>query len=140
PPQQPPPSSLPRLPLPLPPQGAGTDTAPSPRLEDPGPTAVFDTANLQDKLHGYLLDPDHEQNQGKAIWFQKALGFDKNNWQQLASQLYFDESTAVFQKITPHGRFYQQEIPITGPNGRTINEVFVFKKDRGGNVTFVTRL
>jgi len=89
-------------------------------------------------LHGYLLDPDHGQNQGKAIWFQKALGFDKNTWQQLAPQLYFDESTAVFRETTPYGDRYSQFIPVTGPNGRTIAVEFIFQKDGAGRVTFIT--
>ena len=137
-PQQPPPPSPQQLPLPLPPR-AGTDTPPSPSLDHPNPADIgFDTANLQDKLHGYLLDPDHEQNQGKAIWFQKALGFDKNTWQQLAPQLYFDESTAVFRETTPYGDRYSQFIRVTGPNGRTIVVEFIFQKDGAGRVAFIT--
>jgi len=50
---------------------------------------------------------------GKAIWFQRALGFDKNNWPDLAAQLYFDNSTAVLQKTTPYGDYYVQKIPVT---------------------------
>jgi filamentous hemagglutinin len=98
----------------------------------------FDTANLRDKLHKYLLDPEHEKNQGKAIWFKKALGFDQNNWQELAVQLYFDESKAHFQQTTPYGDMYSQMIPITGPNGRTIDTEFIFQKDKAGKVTLIT--
>ncbi len=138
PPPQPPPPSTRQLLLPLPPR-PGTGTPPSPPLDHSTPADVgFDTANIQDKLHGYLLDPDHGQNQGKAIWFQKALGFDKNTWQQLAPQLYFDESTAVFRETTPYGDRYSQFIPVTGPNGRTIAVEFIFQKDGAGRVTFIT--
>jgi hypothetical protein len=56
----------------------------------------------------------------------------------LASQLRFDDSKAVFQKVTSHGRFYEQTIPTTGPNGRTIDVAYIFMKDRFGKVTFIT--
>jgi hypothetical protein len=100
----------------------------------------FDPTNLYDKLHRYLLDPEHPQNQGKGIWFQPALGFDKHRWEDLGSQLYFDKSKAVFLRSTPHGDRYQQVIAITGPNGRTIDVPFVFQKDSNGQVTFITAI
>jgi filamentous hemagglutinin len=74
----------------------------------------------------------------RQFGFQKALGFDKTNWQQLASQLYLDESIAVFERTTPYGERYSQVIPITGPNGRTLNVAFIFQKDSSGRVTFIT--
>jgi hypothetical protein len=98
----------------------------------------FDPRNLEDKLKRYLLEPEHPENQGKAVWFQKALGFDRNNWQDLASQLHFDESKAIFQKTTPWGNRYSQHIPIIGPNGRTIDVEFIFQKDENGHVTLIT--
>lgn len=117
----------------------GTDTAPSQPLLRPLPAdRGFDPANLRDKLHAYLLDPEHPQNRGKAVWFQKALGFDKNNWEDLASQLYFDEWTAVLEKNTPDGQFYKQDVRVTGPNGRTIDVTFIFMKEKSGRVKFIT--
>jgi hypothetical protein len=141
-PKQPPPPQQ-QLPPPLPPPQpapqSGTEAPSSPALDRPRPTHPgFDAANLRDKLHGYLLEPDNLQNQGKAIWFQKALGFDKNTWQQLAPQLYFDESTAVFRETTPYGDRYSQFIRVTGPNGRTIVVEFIFQKDGAGRVAFIT--
>jgi len=85
-----------------------------------------------------LLDPDHLQNQTKAIWFQQALGFDKSNWQDLASQLKFNEATAIQTKANQYGTTFEQSIPITGANGNTINTTFVFMKDTNGVVRFVT--
>ncbi|WP_245005052.1 DUF6883 domain-containing protein [Paraburkholderia sacchari] len=100
--------------------------------------AGFDTSNLEGKLRGYLLDPDHSQNQSKANWFNQALGFDQSNWQDLASQLRFDPATAVPTKTSQYGQTYEQVIPITGPNGKTIDTTFVFMKDNSGNVKLVT--
>ncbi|MDP9156631.1 MAG: filamentous hemagglutinin [Pseudomonadota bacterium] len=45
--------------------------------------AGFDTSNLESKVKGYLLDPDHSQNQSKANWFNQALGFNQSNWKIL---------------------------------------------------------
>jgi len=103
-----------------------------------GGNAGFDTANLQSKLDGYLLDPAHPQNQTKATWFQQALGFDKSNWQQLGSQITFNEATAIATKTTQYGKTFEQVIPITGANGKTIDVPFVFMKDNTGTVRLVT--
>lgn len=98
----------------------------------------FETSNLQTKLEGYLLDAAHPQNQTKATWFQQALGFDKNNWQNLASQLKFNEATAIQTKTTQYGTTFEQSIPITGVNGKTVNITFVFMKDTNGVVRLIT--
>ena len=98
----------------------------------------FDTSNLQSKLQGYLLDPAHPQNQTKAVWFEKALGFNKDNWQNLASQLKFDQATATQTKIGQYGTTYEQVIPVAGANGNTVNTTFVFMKSNNGVVRLVT--
>ncbi len=100
--------------------------------------AGFDTSNLESKLKGYLLDPEHSQNQSKANWFNQALGFDQSNWQDLASQIRFDPATAVPTKTSQYGQTYEQVVRITGPNGKTIDTTFVFMKDNSGAVRLVT--
>jgi hypothetical protein len=103
-----------------------------------GTRVGFDTTNLQSKLEGYILDSTHPQNQTKAIWFQQALGFDKSNWQQLGSQITFNESTAIATKLSQYGKTFEQVIPIVGKNGKTIDVTFVFMKDNTGTVRLVT--
>ncbi len=98
----------------------------------------FDTSNLESKLDGYLLDPLQPQNQSKAVWFQQALGFDRGNWKELASQIKFNESQATLQKTTEYGQIFEQIIPVKGANGKVIKTPFYFKKDLGGTVTLVT--
>jgi filamentous hemagglutinin len=98
----------------------------------------FDISNLESKLSGYLLNPAHPQNQAKATWFSQALGFDQSNWQSLAAQLRFNPATAVPTKITQYGQTFEQIIPITGANGKTIGVPFVFMKDNSGTVRLVT--
>jgi filamentous hemagglutinin len=119
--------------------GSGDNTGSSATGQGPASSNVgFDTSNLESKLGGYLLDPAHPQNQTKANWFSQALGFDQSNWQDLASQLYFDPATAVPTKTTQYGQTYEQVIPITGANGKTIDTTFVFMKDNSGTVRLVT--
>lgn len=89
-------------------------------------------------MQGYLLDAGHPQNQTKATWFQQALGFDKNNWEGLTSQIRFNEAKAVVTKTTQHGQIFEKKIPIVGTNGRTIDIPFVFLKDGSGTVRLVT--
>jgi hypothetical protein len=98
----------------------------------------FDGANIRDKVLRYLLDPDHSQNQGKAKWFQEALGFDKTNWQELSAQIRFDPTTAVLKERGVYGYNYEQIIPIVGANGRTVDVRFEFLEHRTGLVTLVT--
>ena len=83
-----------------------------------------------------MLDPAHPQNQTKATWFQQALGFDPSNWQDLGSQLKFNESTAIPTKTTQYGQTFEQSIPINGANGNTIDTTFVFMK---GSITRLLR-
>lgn len=90
------------------------------------------------RANGYLLDATHPQNKKKAIWFEQALGFNKSNWQQLASQTTFDESKAVATKVTQYGQTFEQAVPISGLNGKTIDVTFVFMKDNAGTVRLVT--
>ena len=103
-----------------------------------GTNAGFDTANLQSKLEGYLLDPVHSQNQTKAMWFQQSLGFNKSNWQQLGAQITFNESIAIATKTTQYGQTFEQVMPIIGANGRSIDVSFIFMKDNMGTVRLVT--
>lgn len=86
----------------------------------------FDTLNLE----SYLLDSTHPQNQGKANWFNRTLGFDQSNWQDLASQLRFDPATAVSTKTTPCGQTFEQTIPITLANGKTIDTIILHESIR----------
>jgi HK97 family phage prohead protease len=111
----------------------------SPSQSDVWPRA-FDPTNLRHKLQKYLLDPDNPKNQGKADWFERALGFNQNNWEDLANQLYFDPLTADLKRETVWGERFNQWIRVTGVNGRVIDVEFVFQKDPSGNVTFITGL
>ncbi|UFS70500.1 hypothetical protein LPW11_21845 [Geomonas sp. RF6] len=44
--------------------------------------------SVQDKLQRYLLNTNHPKGKDKAIWFEKALGFNLSNADNLAKQDY----------------------------------------------------
>jgi len=76
-------------------------------------------ASVADKLERYLLDPEHVSGGPKAKWFEQALGFTRENAQDLAKQLVFDKSQAAQRAVTQHGTHFNQTIHVTGANGRT---------------------
>jgi hypothetical protein len=84
-----------------------------------------------DKLEKYALDPTHPVGKHKAVVFKSALGFDLSNW-QLLSQAIIDElpyHEAVPGKNDEYGQRYTVIMPITGPNGNTVEVVtaWIFK-------------
>ncbi|WP_185347969.1 DUF6883 domain-containing protein [Listeria immobilis] len=96
--------------------------------------------SINSKLDGYLLNKEHPVGGSKANWFEKALGFNKSNSQQLSSQIIFDKSKAVQTAVTEYGTKYSQIIPIKGVNGKVINVEFVWIKNNDGIVRLVTSI
>uniref|UniRef100_UPI001C3765FD DUF6883 domain-containing protein n=1 Tax=Leptospira alexanderi TaxID=100053 RepID=UPI001C3765FD len=95
-------------------------------------------ASVTDKLTRYLLNPEHPDGASKAKWFQQALGFTKENSNELAKQIIFDSSKAIETGITQYGTKYNQTIPIVGANGKTIDVLFSWIKNTDGVVRLVT--
>ena len=94
--------------------------------------------SVQDKLYSYLLNPEHVDGGPKAKWFKEALGFTRENMDDLAKQIKFDAAKAVKTGETPHGIKYNQIIEITGANGRKIEVKFAWIKNNDGVVRLVT--
>ena len=97
-------------------------------------------ASVDSKLTNYLLAKDHLHGGSKAEWFDKALGFNKENSGELAKQVVFEPSKAVQTSETPHGVKYDQVISITGVNGRVIDVKFGWIKNNDGVVRLVTAI
>jgi len=68
----------------------------------------------------YLLNPEHPKGGQKAAWFERALGYTRENAGDLARQLVFRESDAVQTAITQYGTKFEQMINVVGANGRTV--------------------
>ncbi len=96
--------------------------------------------SVDQKLANYLLDKQHPIGGSKAEWFDSALGFNKTNLNELAKQIVFDSSKAVKTAETQFGTKYDQLIPITGKNGRTINVKFGWIENNDGVVRLVTAI
>lgn len=92
------------------------------------------------KLERYLLNAEHVDGASKAKWFEKALGFTKENAGDLAKQIVFDPNKAVKTATTEFGTKYNQVIPITGPNGKTIDVVFAWIENNDGVVRLITAI
>lgn len=92
------------------------------------------------KLDLYLLDESHPTGGSKAKWFKQALGFTRDNLDELASQIIFDEHVATLTDITEYGVKYNQTITIAGANGKVIDVTFAWIKDFENNVRLVTAI
>lgn len=98
-----------------------------PEIKSPSPllkTKSITELSVEAKLNNYLLDMSHPVGKDKAIWFEKSLGFTKDNAADLASQIKFDPTKAVLQKNNGFSDLYQQITPIKGANGKTIDVPF----------------
>lgn len=90
------------------------------------------------KLTSYLLDPNHKDGGPKSDFFKAALGFTRENSDELAKQIVFDETKAVKTVMTEFGQKYRQDILIKGANGREIEVPFIWIKNPDGVVRLVT--
>jgi hypothetical protein len=73
------------------------------------------------KLTEYALNPEHPVGGNKAIVFDKALGYNQSNANDLMKQIYnkLPTSESIPGKIDSYGQRYTVDISITGPNGNT---------------------
>jgi hypothetical protein len=96
--------------------------------------------SVEDKLLRYLLNPDHEVGAAKAKWFEQALGFTRENASDLAKQIVFDPNRAVETGVTQFGTKFNEVIPITGANGKTIDVTFAWIRNNDGVVRLITAI
>lgn len=75
------------------------------------------------KLTGYALNPEHPVGSNKAKVFENALEYNQSNADGLMKQIYekLPQNEAILGKIDQYGQRYTVDIPITGPNGNTVN-------------------
>jgi len=92
------------------------------------------------KLKDYILNPEHPIGKQKAKWFQSALGFTRDNADELAEQIIFNPSTAVETGVTQYGTKFNQVIRIVGENGKTIDVTFAWIRNNDGLVRLVTAI
>ena len=84
------------------------------------------------KLVGCALNPHSERGRHKARVFAQALGFNLSNWELLKQAIVEALPTrpAHVTSETAFGKKYEVVIPITGPNGRTVDVRTIWQFDR----------
>ena len=92
----------------------------------PHPAALpnYDKAEIpRSKLEDYALNPAHEDGRHKARVFKSALGYEQTDWGKLAQDILsaLPYQAAGPEATGPWGRKYTVVLPITGPNGNTVN-------------------
>lgn len=101
-----------------------------------GEQAVIDAAKLSD----YLLSATHPVGRFKFVCF-RSLGYEAQAWVRLERDLrrLATENDARPGQLSPHGRKYEVEGMITGPNGMSARIVTVWILPAGqANPRFVT--
>ena len=99
--------------------------------------------SIHDKVTGYLFNPENGRGWVKGEWFRRALGFDAANERHMAmleSQIKYNPEVAKFSRATQYGEMFDQNLTITGPNGKTIDAVrAVWQRDTGtSNIRLIT--
>jgi hypothetical protein len=94
--------------------------------------------SVADKLQRYLLNPDHPEGKDKAKFFERALGYNRQNADGLAKQLVFNEQAAVQTDVTPYGTKFNQIIDVVGDNGRTVPVKTAWIRNNDGVVRLIT--
>ena len=92
-----------------------------------GERAVIEESKLVD----YALNPHSERGQHKARVFAQALGFNLSNWELLKQVILEALPTrpAHAMSETAFGKKYAVIIPLTGPNGRTVDVRTIWQFD-----------
>ena len=86
----------------------------------------------REKVAGYLLNPAHPDNGGKAQFFL-GLGFQRDDWRPLAAAFrkLVEGQSAAKSMDSPHGRKYIVDGQIETPSGKTPLLRTVWIVDRG---------
>ncbi len=83
---------------------------------------------VHEKLIGYLFNSKHRKGWPKGQWFIRALGFDPNQPKHillLEKQIAYNNNIAVFTHYSKWGPRFNQNLKVTGPNGKTIDGITI---------------
>jgi hypothetical protein len=88
-----------------------------------------------DKLTKYSMDPDSPRGKHKAKVWQAALGMDKSHAEDVQQQIMerLPGLPALKDSADEHGERFSVLVPITGPNGRTVDvtTAWIYKRTNG---------
>jgi hypothetical protein len=93
-----------------------------------------DNANIpENKILEYALNKEHLRGKDKAIAFEKALGYNKDNYKDLIKAVKdnLNNYPAIPKGESEYGKSYEVTMMITGPNGKTakIKTGWIIDKD-----------
>lgn len=92
------------------------------------------------KIADYLLNPDHEENGGKAKFFENHLGITKPDWAYLLHQIVDALGHVTYEnvRIDAYGIRFTASLPITGKSGETATIETGWIVRPGERASFVT--
>ena len=90
-----------------------------------------------DKLTRYSMDPDSPRGRSKARVWRAALGMDKRHAEDVRRQVLeqLDKRPAFRDLADKHGERFKVVVPVTGPNGRTVDVTTSWIYERGSGRT-----
>lgn len=95
----------------------------------------------EDKLVGYLLNPDHDRGRDKARWFRAVLGIEAGDWRHLSAQLrqgLLEARQVERLRSTEFGIQYNVETAVTGINDTVAFVVSAWEIAKGGAPRLMT--
>ena len=120
--------------------GIGTSACADGDCTNEASTAAKTAESVLDKLTRYVLNKDHPVGGTKATWFEKALGFTKDNVQALAEQIVYNPETATYRGTNEWGTLYNQTISVVGENGKVIDVIAAWIILEDGTIKLVNLL
>lgn len=94
-----------------------------------------DAVTPREKFVNYSLDYENKNAVGKPEAFERALGYTKENADDLIDQIHKAVTSGKVlpygTEITEYGIKYKFRLPITGPNGKTKNVIAIYQIDAG---------
>lgn len=90
-------------------------------------------AFVPNKLTKYSMDPKHPRGKDKARVWAAALGMDKTHAKEVEQQIMdkLGAFPALKDSVDEYGERFKVLVPVTGPNGRTVDVTTSWIYDRG---------
>lgn len=101
----------------------------------------FEAASIPtEKLTQYALNKEHARGRDKAVAFEKALGYNIDNYQDLMSDILANLGSfpAALKGSNQYGKKYEVAMTLVGPNGKTAKVVTAWLVNTEGGARLVS--
>ncbi len=94
----------------------------------------------EEKLAGYALNKEHPRGRDKAIAFERALGYNINNYKELLNNVLknLPNFPAISKGVDEYGEKYEVLMLLTGPSGKTVRVKTAWRKYKEGEIRLVS--